>query len=1079
MAMRGKRPLPALAICVLLLPWFVLFGVRPVWAGIAFVQSASNSANGVSTLNVTLGAAPAGGNTLVLYSGVAGAATVSTVSGGGVTWLNGTAVAPNSGCTEIWYGLNSSGSGTTITITYTQTDNLVARVAEFSGILASGALDVKAGCGSTSASPATMPSLTTTNANDLILSVYGTSGGNTYGASTNSFSDFPTVTATNDTVGFSYKIVSSTGTYTSSRTVTSTFDKGFNFRNTQAYVTDGANETYVLNDPYPTTRNGITFGWVDAITGAYDASNTLDRRLAGINYIQHTTVGKKRFQVDLPAPGTYSINLALGTAGIAITSNTVEIRDNTTVLTTISGDTAASNFLDASGANQTAANWPSLNVGKQWTFATPTFIAAIGRTDGVGTYSTLAHLRIVTPTGAAEGAIALKGVNCSAVSDPSYVTANAQNAQVTVYWPSGTNVVILRNTSAFSTQAPANGTTYAVGNTGGSLGTATVAYLGSAGSFPETSPVNGTTYYYKVFVNSSSCYSPGLAVNATPSAGAAAPAWSYATLATSMAPPGLDPWSSVVIAGSNDNKLHGMSGSTGTLAFAPFTTGGPIQGRPAILPAAYSTTGVKIAYVTSQDGFAYAVNTSTGAQVWKSALLGTTLQGGANVWLQAIKSLTFAGGVTSDVVIVGTSNTGNATSNKVYALNGNTGATVWTFSPGNMDIISSTSQVDFTNNTVWVTSRSNSGSQPSVWKLNAQTGALITSWNNANLGDSAPVSSSDNTFVYVGTNAGKLNAIRVSDGTLFTHTPASGAGALKGMPWPLSWTAIGVATPDTVIFTRNSTVHSVNFNGSTFSANWTTTLTGAPTVSAPVDDGANHLYIGASDGKVHQLDVLTGTDQKQVTIAGLDKGFNFRNTQAYVTDGANEASVLGDTYTTTKNGVTFGWESVVNIRDRVATNDRRLAGSNQVVNNGTQIAFRVDLPAPGTYQIHLALGDAGFAQADEYLKIQDNTTVLMTIDKRGTGTPIQQFYDATGALLTNTTWPSSEAGTTLTFASTILRVVIGTPTAGTNSSSLAHLRIVHGGVGTPTVGDPTFNATLNAIHVGATDGHIYTFTTPF
>jgi hypothetical protein len=34
-------------------------------------------------------------------------------------------------------------------------------------------------------------------------------------------------------------------------------------------------------------------------------------------------------------------------------------------------------------------------------------------------------------------------------------------------------------------------------------------------------------------------------------------------------------------------------------------------------------------------------------------------------------------------------------------------------------------------------------------------------------------------------------------------------------------------------------------------------------------------------------------------------------------------------------------------------------------------------------------------------------------------------------------------------------------------------------VGTPTVGDPTFNATLNAIHVGATDGHIYTFTTPF
>ena len=41
-----------------------------------------------------------------------------------------------------------------------------------------------------------------------------------------------------------------------------------------------------------------------------------------------------------------------------------------------------------------------------------------------------------------------------------------------------------------------------------------------------------------------------------------------------------------------------------------------------------------------------------------------------------------------------------------------------------------------------------------------------------------------------------------------------------------------------------------------------------PIVSPPVDDGANHLYIGGSDGKVHQLDVATGTDQKQVTIPG-------------------------------------------------------------------------------------------------------------------------------------------------------------------------------------------------------------------
>src|SRR5438445_1012559 len=267
------------------------------------------------------------------------------------------------------------------------------------------------------------------------------------------------------------------------------------------------------------------------------------------------------------------------------------------------------------------------------------------------------------------------------------------------------------------------------------------------------------------------------------------------------------------------------------------------------------------------------------------------LQGGANVWLQAVKSL-FICGITpaSDVVFVGTKDTGTATGNKVCALYGGggnvattgggggcnsttvaKGGILWTYTGTAMDIISSTPYVDFTNNTVWVTSRSAGvAAQASVWKFNAANGALITSLNNTNLSesdtsasagiDSSPVPNADGAFVYVGTNAGNLKAIKVSNNAVSSHTPSSGAGAIKGMPWPLSWVSASVGSPDQIIFSRTATVHSVSFDGSTFtptsawgSGTGVVQLTGTPAVSAPVDDGAGNLYIAGSDGKVHRL----------------------------------------------------------------------------------------------------------------------------------------------------------------------------------------------------------------------------------
>jgi hypothetical protein len=58
--------------------------------------------------------------------------------------------------------------------------------------------------------------------------------------------------------------------------------------------------------------------------------------------------------------------------------------------------------------------------------------------------------------------------------------------------------------------------------------------------------------------DASNCYSSGIAVNAKLESGAGAAEWSYGMTATTLAPPALDPWSNVVLAGSNDNNLHVM-----------------------------------------------------------------------------------------------------------------------------------------------------------------------------------------------------------------------------------------------------------------------------------------------------------------------------------------------------------------------------------------------------------------------------------------------------------------------------------------------------------------------------------------
>ncbi|MGI8549039.1 MAG: DUF2341 domain-containing protein, partial [Gemmatimonadaceae bacterium] len=209
-----------------------------------------------------------------------------------------------------------------------------------------------------------------------------------------------------------------------------------------------------------------------------------------------------------------------------------------------------------------------------------------------------------------------------------------------------------------------------------------------------------------------------------------------------------------------------------------------------------------------------------------------------------------------------------------------------------------------------------------------------------------------------------------------------------------------------------------------------------------------------------QAGTTTATAAASATNA-VDIGINFRGSAAYVTDGANETYALHfDTYPTTRGGVTFGWVTYADFNiDRSTTVPPELAGVGEQPNNGTQANLRIDLPAPGTYDIRLAQGDAVQGQARQYIEVLDGTTSVLVNSNAGNAGG--EFYDANNTKWTTATWPTSNTPKRVTFSGTEVHVKLGTPTADINGSDIAHIRFVSVS-GTPT-GYPARVSTVTAV----------------
>lgn len=486
----------------------------------------------------------------------------------------------------------------------------------------------------------------------------------------------------------------------------------------------------------------------------------------------------------------------------------------------------------------------------------------------------------------------------------SNLKATAGNGSVTLTWTNPTTlsgstslepyagVLILRQVDkpVSAASIPADGTTYSACSAIGSANDLVVFVdASSASTFTDngicSSLTNDHVYSYKVFVvDTSHFYSTECStvvsgtgdcaanasaivpeIAAVPSATAQSQAaWVFNTLAGSLSAPGVDPGASIV-SGSN-TLLFDINPQTGLQAAPPVSLGGAVSSRPTLIDSADDSIAQNVAYVPAQDNFVYAVNTDTGALSWLVNPASVSLVASAGIQAKAFSTASYT--LSQDLVVVGTHNGATTSGNKFLALNGNTGATVWTFTGSlvqPLDIVNSAPAVDYKNSAIWFTSRSNGGIlQPSLWKLNPNTGAVLFT---ANLGasDYSPTLTQGSDILFVSVSGGSLTAIDPTTGsTLGSVNP--GDGGLHS-----SAAVVTQSTPYTVVFSTSTKVWAYKFScattpclpaGGTFTLVWGGTAITNP--SAPLAFvGMNKVYVGGGDGKIHELDLATGADSKQ------------------------------------------------------------------------------------------------------------------------------------------------------------------------------------------------------------------------
>jgi len=459
----------------------VLMFSQEASAAVARVQYTTCSNSGSSTLSCTsLSSSPVNGNTLIAVIGTRGttASRVSSITQTGATWARVSQSTNANGTTvEVWAALNVSSAGTSVTVNLASSLKASAVVAEYSGILSSGATDVTAATTGSSSSPSTGTTSTTTQGDELWIGGLDAIGTPTYSSPTNSFSIVANavstggITSSRERSALLQKIVSITGTANTGATLSSSAQWSGTIATFKAKTTTLATDS----DPVATTiAPGASATDVDMFTLQTNGD----------------TESISSVVVNL------STNAGIGT--LSITDNSNNVLGSTGSLSPGSNEIAVSGM----SANSSLATFKVR--------VTPLSHAAMPAVPGASYAITApvtawagAHIHLGSDTN--PNALTIDNESPSNVTTPTASTAGDTQATINYTTPAGTDLgsaIILRNTVAI-TGTPTEGATYIAGD---SVGSDTVACVDStitastADSCIATGLTNGTTYYFKIFM---------------------------------------------------------------------------------------------------------------------------------------------------------------------------------------------------------------------------------------------------------------------------------------------------------------------------------------------------------------------------------------------------------------------------------------------------------------------------------------------------------------------------------------------------------------------------------------------------
>jgi hypothetical protein len=373
--------------------------------------------------------------------------------------------------------------------------------------------------------------------------------------------------------------------------------------------------------------------------------------------------------------------------------------------------------------------------------------------------------------------------------------------------------------------------------------------------------------------------------------------WAFSTGAFSLTPPTVG--GAGVIAPANDHALYAMQrgplppGGEWPPNWEPVPLGGVVQSRSPIIPLTVNSAN-PVAYLGAQDGAVYVVNGTQGgaaALPWGPTSIAGMVQA-------APAGIFSAWGGGYDYLLVGTRDDG--ADNKLVALDPDVpGNVIDTFDNGGgsnaIGIITGMATVDYPTRQVFFTSYEHpTGSSMTLWALQLGSSPVFApAWLSPRaLGSigSSPVLMSGS--IYVGSpmgvpTGGTIYAVDAASGNpALDRTFYHGDGQVKDFVFP-DW------RNDDLYFATDNFVWALHDDGVTITNNFPLLPPPGgielspgvvPTSGVLFVPGSHYVYVGGSDGKLYEIDVLGASPVVSSVVLGdglatvgapsLDRSYN-------------------------------------------------------------------------------------------------------------------------------------------------------------------------------------------------------------